>query len=79
MNARTKPALHVVDKADPKTEIVVDIYAADKAKIAATDWARLHIRGDRSPSIYLPDRVRRLAIGAGLRRSRGGLLRESRF
>lgn len=36
----------------------VDIYAADRAKIKATDWCALHIRGDRAEPVSLPDRVR---------------------
>lgn len=38
---------------------LIDIYAADKAKIAATDWAKVHVRGDRSEPIDLPDTRKR--------------------
>lgn len=36
----------------------VDIYAADRAKIKATDWSAVHIAGDRAEPVSLPDRVR---------------------
>ena len=39
-----------------KTHRVVDIYAADKQRIANTDWARVHIEGDRRPAVDIPDR-----------------------
>jgi hypothetical protein len=35
---------------------VVDIYAEHRAKIEATDWARVHIRGDRNPPLELSDK-----------------------
>lgn len=38
---------------------MIDIYAADKARIAATDWAKVHVRGDRSEPIDLPDTRKR--------------------
>ena len=39
-----------------KTHRVVDIYAADRQRIANTDWARVHIEGDRRPAVDIPDR-----------------------
>jgi hypothetical protein len=50
--------LKVVPKADEQP--LVDIYAADRAKIAARDWAKLHVAGDRSAAldIYQPPHKR---------------------
>lgn len=48
-----------------------DIYAADKAKIAATDWAGLHVRSDRSRPIDIPDRRQRPVMGFGIRVEKG--------
>lgn len=40
----------------------IDIYAADRAKIKATNWSAVHIRGDRSAPVYIAD-VRRVRRG----------------
>ncbi len=60
----TRPNLRAV----PDTpEQPIDIYAADKARIAAIDWSAVHISGDhRSRIVDLPDRPRR----SGLERRR---------
>lgn len=49
-----------------------DIYAADKAKIAETDWNALHIASDRRAPIDLtPSRPFRRLLGFGTRTQRG--------
>lgn len=50
MSAATKPRLAVV------REKPVDITAQLRAEIEARDWSRVHVAGDRSPAIDLPDR-----------------------
>lgn len=55
---------------------LADIYAADRAKIRATDWAALHIRSDRSAPVSLPGLVKRSLrrLGGGIRQERGGFI-----
>ena len=48
-----KPKLAIISKTHRP---VIDIYAEDRAKIAATDWSRVHIRGDRNPPLELDDK-----------------------
>jgi hypothetical protein len=43
----------------PAKSEVIDIYAADKARIASIDWSRVHIAGDRRQPIDLPDTRKR--------------------
>lgn len=52
--------------AKPNLKLVTetaDIYAGWKAEIAARDWERCHIRGDRNPPLEWWPRVRRLWRG----------------
>lgn len=57
----------------------IDIYAADRAKIASIDWAQVHINGDRARPLNLPERTRRFfRIGGGVRNERGGWKFEER-
>lgn len=52
---------------------MTDIYAADRAKIAATNWERVHVEGDRRRPIDLPIHRRANALlGNGMRVERGG-------
>jgi hypothetical protein len=50
--------------AKPKLRVVgeqpVDITAALRAEIEARDWSKVHVTGDRSAPIFLPDRLRRI-------------------
>lgn len=55
-----------------------DIYAKDRAKIAAVDWAGLHVRSDRSPAVQLGRLMRRFTLGHGVRKERGGFRVEER-
>jgi hypothetical protein len=48
--------LHVVA---PAQEQPADLTLAMRAEIEARDWAAVHIRGDRNPSLGFFDRVRR--------------------
>lgn len=51
---------------------MTDIYAEDKAKIAATDWSMVHVEGDRRRPIDLPLHRRANALlGNGMRVQRG--------
>lgn len=57
MTARkAKADLHLVGDQDEGPR---DIYAADRARIAGTDWAAVHVRSDRSKPVDLPDGPRR--------------------
>jgi hypothetical protein len=49
-----KPSLRVVQ------EQPLDIAALNRADIAARNWEKCHIDGDRRAPVYLPDRVKRL-------------------
>lgn len=42
-----------------KERAPIDIYAADKQRIAQTDWAALHTWSDRNPPLEIADRPRR--------------------
>jgi hypothetical protein len=53
--------------------------AATRRRIAQTDWAKLHKETDRAPELHTAPRrgpVNRFRIGDGVRRFRGGFLRE---
>lgn len=50
-----KPNLKIIRA----THRPVDIYADWRAKIEATDWARVHIWGDRNPPLDIADRPKR--------------------
>jgi hypothetical protein len=41
------------------SEIANDIYEPDRKKRLSIDWAKVHIRGDRSEPIHLSDRPTR--------------------
>jgi len=48
------------------------IRASDPERQAEVDrWRAVHIRGDRNPAIYLPDRNRARTRGAGCHRAWG--------
>jgi hypothetical protein len=50
----------------------IDIYAADRERIRAKDWAAIHVAGDRrEPVPHLWPRLGRY-LGSGIRRERGG-------
>lgn len=52
--------------------VAIDIYAADRERIRKTNWARVHVDGDRrEPVSNLRPRLGRYR-GAGSRRERGG-------
>ena len=56
----TRAKLHAVPDTPAER---IDIYAADKARIAAIDWSAVHISGDqRSRIVDLPDRPRRSGL-----------------
>jgi hypothetical protein len=38
----------------------LDIAALNRADIAARNWEKCHIEGDRRAPVYLPDRIRRI-------------------
>lgn len=65
-SAAAKRRLQLVETQQPAvaTPEPRDIYAADRARIAAIDWDEVHIRGDRRRPVDLPDRPRR-SIGLG--------------
>lgn len=67
MSGPKKPAaLRVVDQSEGAAPAAPkDIYAKDKARIAATNWAAVHIRGDRSEPIWLPSRIIRRFLSRG--------------
>lgn len=46
---KRKPRLRLVEQP-------VDINAKLRADIASRDWTRVHVRGDRSAPVYLPER-----------------------
>lgn len=76
-SARRKPDLHLVGKPSGRRELTPEELAEQKRR--RDHWAQVHIRGDRSKAINLPDRMRRLcSLGGGLRRERGGFKFEER-
>jgi hypothetical protein len=50
---------HLVHPVDHAPEPAVDVTLALRAEIMCRDWSAVHVRGDRSLPISLPERVRR--------------------
>lgn len=75
----TRPNLQAVPGfADKPLDMGTDIYAKDRAKIASIDWAKVHIRSDRSRPVSIMSPVKRLVMGSGIRLERGGFRPETR-
>lgn len=53
---KTNPKLRVVKE----THRVVDITALLRADITERDWTAVHVNGDRSAGVDLPDRPKRV-------------------
>lgn len=65
--------LHAVPPpTDKPLDLAGDIYAADRAKIAAIDWAKVHVRGDRSAPVQLSLSRLGRPLGFGVRTERRG-------
>lgn len=70
MSARTKPDLHLVPNSG-KRPLTAEEEAERKRR--REHWAAVHIRGDQSPAITLPNRMRRIfSLGGSIRFERGG-------
>lgn len=53
-----KPELRIVDRPDqPEPDMTYEHEL--RRRIAARNWAAVHVRGDRAPPLYLPNRPTR--------------------
>jgi hypothetical protein len=55
----TRRALRIVEPSPAPASEIIDITAGLRADIAARDWKRCHIEGDRNPPLDIPDLPKR--------------------
>lgn len=60
-----KRNLKIVEPAEKPLDMGPDLYAPNYERIRRTNWAKLHIRADRSAPVDIPDRPRVHFVGRG--------------